>query len=95
MAPRKKATPRPSNPYGTSTTDPDELSPANRVAHEILVQRGDLLPSIERIMGAGLPEEGAVQALTLFRDALVQPGDPNRDPRVAIAAATDDQVSQP
>lgn len=87
MAARKRAAPRPSNPYGSST-DTDDLSPANRVASEILTSRGDLLPSVDRIMGAGLAEDDAVQALTLFRDALDQPGDPNRDPRVAIAAAT-------
>jgi hypothetical protein len=82
----KKKTGR-SSPYLTST-DVDELSPTNRMAHEILTSRGDLLPSIDFIMQAGLPADDTIAALTFFRDALVVPGDPNRDPRVAIASAT-------
>src|SRR3954447_3219753 len=65
---------------------PDDLSPAERIAHEILAQRGDLLPSVERIMVADLGAEGTLKAISLFRDALTTPGDVNRDPRVAIAA---------
>lgn len=91
-AAKKRTTSVPSNPYVT-TGDPEELSPANRVAHEILEVRGDLLPSVDRIMSAGLVEDEAVQALSLFRDALTTPGDPNRDPRVAIAAATGEVAS--
>ncbi len=87
MAKAKQVVRTPANPYQTSTS-PDELSPANQVAYEILAGRSDLLPSIERIMNAGLPEDGAVQALNLFRDALSMPGDPHRDPARAIAAAT-------
>lgn len=82
MAAKKKAT----SPYLTST-DVDELSPTNRMAHEILVGHGDLLPSIDRIMQAGLPESDTIAALTFFRDSLDAPGDPNRDPKVAIASA--------
>lgn len=68
-------------------TDPDDLTPLQAVAREILAGRGDLLPSVRRIATeAGLAEPDAVTALTLFRDALSSPGDPNRDPRVAIAA---------
>ena len=85
--PAKKATTRRSSPYMTST-DIDDLSPTNRMAHEILTSRGDLLPSIEHIMQAGLSDSDATAALTFFRDALGAPGDPNRDPNVAIAAAT-------
>jgi hypothetical protein len=87
MAVKKKATTGRSSPYMTST-DVDDLSPANRMAHEIVTARGDLLPSIERIMGAGLSDGDAVEALTLFRAALGAPGDPNRDPHVALAAVT-------
>jgi hypothetical protein len=75
------------NPYLTSGSA-DDLSPANRIAYEIVAQRRDLVPSIERIMNAGLDQDGTVHALSLFRDSLTTMGDPHRDPRVAIAAAT-------
>lgn len=87
MATRKKATTGRSSRYLTST-DIDELSPTNRMAHEILSSRGDLLPSIDRIMRAGLSDSDTIAALTFFRDALGMPSDPNRDPTVAIATAT-------
>lgn len=85
MAVRKRSTKAPRNPYLTSAT-PDELSPANRIAHDIVAERRDLLPSLERIMNAGLDEDGTVGVLTLFRCSLTAAGDPNRDPRVAIAS---------
>lgn len=72
------------NPYRTSES-PDELGPANQIAFAIVAERRDLLPSVERIMNCGLEEDATVQALTLFRDSLTVAGDPNRDPRVAIA----------
>jgi hypothetical protein len=84
MAVKKKAKTG-SSPYMTSS-DIDELSPPDRMAHELVTGRSDLLPSIERIMSAGLSEDDTVEALTLFRTALDAPGDPNRDPRVALAA---------
>lgn len=87
MAAKKKATTGRSSPY-LSSTDIDQLSPTNRMAHNILTSRGDLLPSIERIMRAGLSDSDTIAALTFFRDALGVPGDPNRDPNVAIATAT-------
>jgi hypothetical protein len=87
MAAKKKARTGRSSPYLTST-DVDELSPTNRMAHEILTSSGDLLPSIDRIMQAGLSDSDTLTALTLFRDSLGVSGDPNRDPRVAIATAT-------
>ena len=74
------------NPYLASGSA-DELSPANRIAYEIVAQRRDLVPSVERIMNAGLDQDGTVHALSLFRDSLTTAGDPHRDPRVAIAAA--------
>jgi hypothetical protein len=85
MAVRKKSTKGPPNPYLTSAT-PDELGPANRIAYDIFTKRRDLLPSVDRIMNADLDEDGKVGALTLFQDSLNVAGDPNRDPRVAIAA---------
>jgi hypothetical protein len=66
---------------------PTDLTPAGLLAAEILADRSDVRPSIERIMGAGLSDEVAVRALGLFRDALATVGDPHRDPRSAIATA--------
>ena len=85
MATRRttKASP---NPYLT-TESPDDLGPASRIAYDIVHDRRDVLPSVERIMNAGLDEEGTLRAMTLFRDALATTGDPHRDPRVAIAAS--------
>ncbi len=85
MVTRKRPAKAPDNPYLTSAT-PDQLGPANRIAYDIIAERRDLLPSVERIMNAGLDEDGTVGALELFRASLTTVGDPNRDPRVAIAA---------
>jgi len=63
----------------------DDLSPAERIAHDIVSGRRDLLPSVERIMTAGLSTDGTLRAIGLFRDAVGTPGDAHRDPRVAIA----------
>ena len=79
---RSKAPPNPYLKVGT----PDDLDPANRIAYDIVGERRDLLPSVERIMNADLDEDGKLGALTLFQDSLSATGDPNRDPRVAIAA---------
>ena len=93
MAAKKRVTQDPDRPY-VGSADPETLGPSDRVAHDILTMRMDLLPSIDRIMHAGLDEPSAELALTLFRDALDQPGDPNRDPRAAIAAATGAEAVQ-
>jgi hypothetical protein len=87
MVTKKRPTKAPHNPYLTSES-PDDLGPANRIAYDIVSERRDLLPSVERIMNAGLDEDGTVRALTLFRDSLSTIGDPNRDPRVAITACS-------
>ena len=84
---KKRAAKAPPNPYLT-TASPDDLGPANRIAYDIVHDRRDVLPSVERIMNAGLDEDATLQAMTLFRDALATIGDPNRDPRVAIATST-------
>jgi hypothetical protein len=84
MAVRKRSTKAPNNPYLTAAT-PDDLGPADRIAYDIVAERRDLLPSVERIMNAGLDADGTVGVLTLFRCSLTAAGDPNRDPRVAIA----------
>jgi hypothetical protein len=85
MVVRKRSTKAPRNPYLTAAT-PDELGPADRIAYDIIAERRDLLPSVERIMNAGLDADGTVGALKLFRCSLTAAGDPNRDPRVAIAS---------
>jgi hypothetical protein len=63
----------------------EELSTPEQIAHEVVSQFRDLAPSVERIMDAELTDDQREQALTAFRDSLDTPGDPNRDPRVAIA----------
>jgi hypothetical protein len=65
-----------------------DLGPADSVAYEIVGNRADLRPSVERIVNAGLSAEATEHALTLFRTALTTAGDPHRDPRAAIASAT-------
>jgi hypothetical protein len=82
------------NPYLT-TDSPDELEPPNRIAYEIMSERRDLLPSVERIMNAGLSGPATTDALTMFRTSLQAPGDPNRDPSVAIAHAAADHSEAP
>jgi hypothetical protein len=76
-----------SNPY-LKSPGADDLSPANQIARDIIAERRDLLPSVERIMNAGLDEDATVGALSLFRASLGTTGDANRDPRVAIAASS-------
>jgi hypothetical protein len=73
-----------------SSASPDDLGPADRIAHDILTGRRDLLPSVQRIMTAGLGSEATLQAIGLFRDSLDSPGDVHRDPRVAIARCSSD-----
>lgn len=66
----------------------DDLAPRERLAHEIVSAYGDLLPSVVRIMDAAeLDEVQCLAALTAFRDSIDTAGNPNRDPRVAIANA--------
>jgi hypothetical protein len=76
----RKVTP---TPYRTPSS-PDDLNPTDRIAFDILAGRPDLLPSIERIMTAGLDTDARYRAMSLFRESLESGSDPNRDPRVAI-----------
>jgi fatty-acid desaturase len=86
MATRKQTTKPGQTRYRwQSAESPDDLGPADRIAHDILAGRRDLFPSVERIMTAGLGDDGTLRAIGLFRDSLTTPGDVNRDPRVAIA----------
>lgn len=66
----------------------EELTECEQLAHQIVVVRADLTPSVTRIMDAELEEETCLQALTLFETSLNELGDPNRDPRVAIINAS-------
>lgn len=70
-----------------SAEELEALSPADRIAREIIAERRDLTPSVGRIMEAGLDDGATLQAIELFRDSLHNVGDPHRDPRAAIAAA--------
>lgn len=72
----------------------EHLSESGRLGAAILAERNDLRPSVERILHAGLNEETATRALVLFRDSLTVVGDPHRDPRIAIARASE-QPSEP
>lgn len=74
---------QPPNPYLTAARVED-LAPADQIAHDIVARRRDLIPSVSRIMNAGLGV-ATLTAITLFRDALTDLSDPNRDPAVAIA----------
>ncbi len=65
---------------------PENHTPSEAVAFDIRMDRVDLSPSVARIQNAGLNEPGTMHAISLFRDSLTTPGDPNRDPSVAIAA---------
>jgi len=86
----KKPSARTSNPYQAAAGS-GEPSPARQIAFEIVADRRDLLPSVDHIMNAGLDGDATVAALGLFRAALTTPGDPNRDPRVAVGAAAPPQ----
>ena len=74
-------------PASLQTSLPAESGPVDRLAFEILAGRRDLLPSVQRIIDAGGADGASERALELFRDSLGVTGDPNRDPRVAIANA--------
>ncbi len=81
--PRKAATKRGAKPNAVLAED---HTPSEALAHAIRMEFGDLSPSVNRIMNAGLHEAGTMHAITLFRDSLGVPGDANRNPMVAIEA---------
>ena len=78
-----------SSPWCDASVDVGTLTPEQRIAHELVLRRRDITPSVQRIMDAPLSAAARGNALAAFGRALDTPGDPNRDPRVAIAAATD------
>lgn len=65
---------------------PENHTPSEAIAFDIRMDRIDLSPSVARIQNAGLNEPGTMHAISLFRESLTTPGDPNRDPAVAIEA---------
>lgn len=84
MAKAKKPVTR----WSDGTTPIEELAPTEQLAHQLVSDFGDLAPSVSRIMDAELDDDQRLWALEAFRDSLGDIGDPNRDPRVAIANAT-------
>jgi hypothetical protein len=84
MAKAKKPVTR----WSDGTTPIEELAPTEQLAHQLVSDFGDLAPSVSRIMDADLDDDQRLWALEAFRDSLGEIGDPNRDPRVAIANAT-------
>lgn len=90
---RKPAGKRPAASWSSAVT-PNDFDESEVIAHGILDDRPDLLPSVARIMNAGLDPDGRRRALTLFRDALQSPGDVHRDPRVAIQRCLPDRSTE-
>jgi len=74
--------------WWNATVDVDTLSEQQQLAHQIVVRRRDLTPSVERIMNSEIDEGVRSKALSAFSVAIDTPGDPNRDPRVAITNAS-------
>jgi hypothetical protein len=75
------------SPWFNGETPLEELPASDQVAHDIVLEFSDLKPSLMRIMEADLDDEQRLNAMVAFRDSLQDPGNPNRDPRVAIANA--------
>lgn len=73
--------------WNDGSVAPEDMTTSQRIAHEVVDARRDLVPSVERIMNAGLSEADQDKAMTLFQASLTQTGDPHRDPRVAIESS--------
>ena len=76
------------SPWFDGNTPLEELPASDQVAHDIVLEFGDLKPSVMRIMDAELNDDQRLRAIVAFRDSLQDPGNANRDPRVAIANAS-------
>ena len=77
---------KPTKKSSKSKSAPEEaLTPSEAIAHEIVSTFADLAPSVRRILEAELTEAQRHRALLAFRGSLSTIGDPNRDPRYAIA----------
>jgi len=77
----------PATRWHDGSTPIEELPAAEQMAHQLVSERADLTPSVVRIMDAELTEDQRTHALNAFHGSLDSPGDPNRDPRTAIANA--------
>ena len=78
---RKPATKRTKAMVAALAEDP---TTSEGVAQTMRAESVDLIPSINRIMNAGLHEAACFRAITLFRDSIGVPGDPHRYPDHAI-----------
>jgi hypothetical protein len=85
MVTKKK---QPATRWYDGVTPIEDLAANEQLAHDMVTRHRDLAPSVERIMAADLTDEQRSNALTTFRDSLTRIGDPNRDPRTAIANAS-------
>lgn len=66
----------------------EDLTEIEQIAHTIVTERGDLEPSVARIMDSeDIDEDQRAVALNSFHAALSDPDDENRNPRIAIANA--------
>lgn len=66
----------------------EDLSETEQIAHTIVTERGDLEPSVARIMDSEtLDDDQRSVALNSFHASLSDPDDENRNPMVAIANA--------
>jgi hypothetical protein len=77
----------PATRWHNGSTPIEELPADEQLAHQLVSERADLAPSVERIMNAELTDDQRTHALHAFNVSLDTPGDPNRDPRTAIANA--------
>ncbi len=81
VAKKKKST-----RWFNEATAVEDLGASERIAHEIVLQYGDLSPSVDRIMNAELDDDQREKAMTLFQASLGVIDDENRNPAVAIEA---------
>ncbi len=82
----RPATSKPTTRRAKVAAPVEDLTTSEGVAQAIRIESIDLTPSVNRIMNAGLHEAAAFRAITLFRESLGVPGDPNRYPVNAIEA---------
>lgn len=84
---RKSTAKKPITPWSAAGASLDDLGPCERMAHDIVAEHRDLLPSVDRIMSETMSDDERLKAMNLFQTSLGTLGDPNRDPRVAISTS--------
>ncbi len=62
------------SPWFNGETPLEELPASDQVAHDIVLEFGDLKPSLMRIMDAELDDDQRLNAMVAFRDSLQDPG---------------------